>query len=339
MPRKHLFTTVKEIQNHYPFQDTFEFKDLLSTLKLVERLYILPDIDITTWATLLTKIDDAAAAEGVFPIQQWADLADRVGFAVAHLTALEHMDKSNVIYSAAGLLVAKTEGAVPASEQRAHALKFTLLRQSQIGLDQVLEHLEANLAIFTDWATSSQRGDISKLIIRSAAEFSKSYSINDNRWIFRRLMPVQEKIIDNQVKGKLGAEFVEAYIANLHTGTLSADNKLIQKRLNRAIAYTTMAEAAGILQMVFGPNGIAIFDSFHQPEGSRRQADDISRIQLLRDIASDSGREEFRQLQIFLDTNASATRYPEYFNSENYSPPDIDVTEINEDDQQDFHAL
>lgn len=332
MARKHIFESLREMQDHYPFQDTMAFADLKPAMKIAERTFLLEEIDSTTWSQILTEIDSPTG-------DTWTELADRVSYAAAQLTARLHMDKANVMFSSAGLLVANTQNAVPASEARTNALRLQLTRDVQIALDQVIQHLEANTAIFTDWAASDQRKKANDLIIRTATEFNAAHPIDNNRWIFRQMIAIQRQVIDTQIAGTIGKEFLTAYITELNTGILGPDYLEIRDRLHRAIAHLTVAGALPALQMKFGPDGIAIFDSFNQPITARRLDTDGDRMKLLRDMATENGLQELRKLEAYLNANASDTKYKAYFDSDKYINPQVDVTEINEDGQKGFLAI
>lgn len=330
MARKHLFVSLSEMQKFYPFQQSDDFfEDLTPTIKLVELKFLLTDIDPITWRIILTEIDAAAEPGGDYTNESWEELASRVQQAAAYLTALYHMAKANVIFGPTGLLVAKLEQAVPASEARTKELKYQLLKDVQTSLDLVIEYLEANTAVFSDWAASDKRMDLTNAIIRTAKEFDESYTISENRYMFRKLISVQKRVIATQIKAHIGAAFLTSYIAELKSG-LSEEYKEIQPVLNRAIAYLTMAEALPRLQMQLGPEGIAIFDSEYAAMGTRRDSTDINRITFLVDDAQSKGLSEIMDLKYTLDSNASAILYPDYFNSAAYENPDIDNTDLND---------
>lgn len=335
MARDHLFINISEMQSCYPFQDNQDFfEDLLPTLRQVERKYLQSEMDETTWETVLNEIDAAN-----FTNKAWEELAKRLQQAAAYLTALYHMDKANVVFSAGGLLVAKTENMVPASEFRTLQLKKALFRDVQDALDQVIDHLEANTAIFTDWASSDKRASLNGLIIRTAQEFDQSYSISESRYIFRKLLPSQRTVIQTQVKAHIGKDFLEAFITDMTDG-LSEENKAILAQLQRAIAYLTMGHAIPRIQQQFGPEGIALFDSEFQVMAARRQDGDINRIHFLMDDAISKGEAELMDLKYFLDQNASESAYTDYYNSSAYADPSQDHTDLNDyDDEQNHFAL
>lgn len=332
MPRKNLFINYEEIAAYYPFADTLSFDDLLPTLKGVERNYLKTDIDAVTWTAILAELDLASPTN-----DYWAELIDITCQAAAYLVALQHMDKANVIFSAAGLLVAKTDNTVPASEYRTQQLRYQLMKDAQTTLDNLIGFLEDNLAVFTDWATSDERGARAELIVRTAKEFDMVYSINENRWLFRKLMARQQMVIRTQVRGELGNEFIDAFIADLTDGALSTDNQKVVPRLHAAIALLTMSEAIPSLQQQFGPEGIAMFDSEYSRSASRRLDGDISRVQFLKNDAQVKGMQELRALKTYLDENAAADKYPEYFNSDSYTDPAVDDTDLNDYDTPQNH--
>jgi len=329
MARKHLFSDLSEMQDYYPFQDNKSmYQDLKPTLEMVEEKFIRDEIDPITWQTMLSAID---ADE---PDQTWLDLTDKARRAAANLTALHHIAKANVIFSSAGLLVAKTTNTVPASEFRTMQLKWQLHRDVQHHLDQMIKTLEDNTAVFTDWAASTQATKLEELIITTASEFDQYYSLSENHYIFRKLISPQKKVISSYVTGTLGKDFLAEVLPVVH-GDNDSDIEPMLNDLKIAVANLTFAQAVPRLQAQFGPEGIAILDDPFRERTQRRNDNDVERLRFLTDEAMETGVRHLRLIKGYLDEIASPSRLATYFNSENFTDPDIDLTDPNMIDEND----
>ena len=333
MARTNLFTSFAEIAAYYPFADSLDFASLLPTLKQVERKFIKNELDTATWGLLLKRLDEPNPED-----VEYTALSELACAAAASLVALFHLAKANVHYGASGLLVMKTENMVPASDARTINLKLQLFKDVQNALDEMFEYLEANTAVFTDWAASDKRIDYRSLIIPTAKEFEFHYTISESNFIFRKLVSSQRLVIDREVKAALGEEFVQAWINRQISGPSESDLS-IANDLKRAVAYLTMAEAIPRLQMQFGPEGIALFDSQYQTMLSRRLDTDFTRIKFLQNDALAKGKGELMALKCAMDELASADMFSEYFTSSAYTDPETDVTDLNDDPDRNYHAV
>lgn len=325
MSRKHLFISADEIREHYPFADSLQFVDLSPTMKQAELDFFLPYVDADTWTALLTEIDNESATA------PWVELADRALRAAAHLIALRHMDKGNVIYSASGLLVAKTTNTVPASEYRTQQLRRSLTDDAQAMLGQFFAWLEDNTAIFTDWAESVERTEGASLILRSAQEFDEHYPFGENRYLWRMLIPIQRRVIRSEIRAELGPDVVAEIVSWRKNGSPSEYTEIIEE-LGGAIAYISIANALPVIQQRWGAMGIASFDTEDLIQSPRRTGDEASRVNYLRNYALEKGMSDLMSVKHYLDKHASSTKFATYFESDRYTDPGIDIHNPNDPD-------
>jgi hypothetical protein len=319
---KHLFTAeseVEEMQLYFPFDGSFKFYELESDLSLVEEKFFRQDLlGDATFDALLGYIGDGNYPAG----EHWEELRDRCRDIASRLTALYHLPESNVKYTNAGLLVTRSEGAVPASDNRTKDLKLSIVHKCQELMDMLVRFLNRNTAVFADWALSDNRKEYARLIIPDATTFSDIYPIGDNYWIFRKLRPFMVEVEDTYVTESLGAEYLEEIRSELENDNISADNLPVVKLLRKMLAYFTMAEAIPRLGIDISPRGIIMFSNERGSYDESFIPAEESRIKNLVDKALAQAKSQRFRLQSLLDDNASESKYTIYFNSDIYTDPE-----------------
>jgi hypothetical protein len=316
---KHLFSSIDEMQKYFPFDGDFEFWELESDLNLIEEKFFRQDVlgDATFDALLGYIADDDYPVGG-----HWEELRDRCRDVAARLTALYHLPESNVKYTSAGMLVTRSEGAVPASDNRTKDLKLNIVHKSQEILDLLVRFLNRNTAVFADWALSDNRKEYARLIIPDALTFSKIYPIEDNHWIFRKLRPFMAEVEDTYVTESLSADYLDEIRREIEEDTISTDNLPVVKLLQKMVAYFTMAEAIPRLGIDISPRGIIMFSNERGNYDESFLPAEQNRTQLLIDQATAQAKSQRFRLQSLLDDNASSTKYSTYFNSDVYTNPE-----------------
>lgn len=323
---KHLFETIEQIQKHFPFDGNFAFWELESDLSLVEEKYFIEDlIGAETFASVLEEI---GAEE--FSAPEWAELAERLRAPAAKLTALYHLPEANVKYTGSGLLVSRNEKAAPASDFRKKDLELSLKSKSQDLLDHLLRFLERNTAIFTDWAASANRLERS-VILPDAATFSKSFSISDNHWVYRKLQSLILEVEDQHLVELLGEEYLAELRTELRDGSPSEDTAKVLRFIQPFVANTTMAIAFPRLRINISPRGLIFFNNERSSYDDSYLAAPDTAVQQVIDKAHSIAAGFASDITDLLNTNASDTRYTTYRNSDKYQDPDIDVNDFGND--------
>lgn len=316
---EHLFSEVSEMQKYFPFDGGFKFPYLESDLALVEEKFFRQDVlGDETFDLLLGYIGD----DNYPPGGQWEKLRDKCRDIAARLTGLYRLPESNVKYTASGLLVSRTENAVPASDNRTKDLKLSIVHKSQLLLDLLVRYLNRNTSVFVDWAVSENRKEYAGLIIPDAIAFSQNYSIEDNSWIFRKVKPTMVEVEDTYVLESLGPDYLAELRAEIETDSLSPENALVRNLLQKMVANFTMVHAFPRLGIDISPRGIILFSNERgQYDESFLPADKNRVDQIIEKAKAEAAGQRWR-LQRLLDDNASATKYATYFASDVYTNPE-----------------
>ena len=323
MATKHLFKTTEQIQTFYPF-GKIKFHELEPDLDLVEKKYLRNDIlDDTTFESLMDKADAGTTAGA-----EWDELIRLCRNPIAKLTALYHLDEANVDYSSVGLLVARTDKSVPASDNRTKSLRLSLMHKTQDMFGLLVQYLEGNTAVFTDWATSTER---KKTLVKDARTFSRYYPIDENRWIFRKIEPFINEVETTYLEELIGSDYVDELRDELYTDSLTEDNELLLEKLMPVICNYAMLLAIPRLSIDMSPRGIILFSNERGGYDEAFTPAPDNRVQLLMNKADTTANNYACKVTDFLNENASETKYRTYFSGPAYQDPNIDINDFGND--------
>lgn len=327
----HIFSNTTEIAEHYPFLKTITFDRLKPSMKFVERRYSKELMDATTWGTLLDEIDDIPGATAV-----WKELIDRTRDAFAYLIALHYIPHGNVGIGEMGLRVENTEGHAPASKDRKNDLMRGIWEQAVDHLDMVIEQLNANLNTFTHYASSDQYTENTKSLINDSKTFNDFYPIGTNRWVWRMLRPWRTKAEQSKIIGTLGATFHTELITQAKADSLSPENQIIYKKAQQALAYATIDLSAINLSLRIEEGAVSVYNNASQVANDLRTTADMERTDRARKYCASEARRLLVEIENTLRSEASATKYATFFNSDSYVAP-ADTTDLNDITDKDYN--
>lgn len=112
-----------------------------------------------------------------------------------------------------------------------------LLRSAHSAMDALLEVLEDNADLFTDWKTNYYT-EYKQLIVNSTKAFQKGYNIHNSRQTFLALQPSLSVSEDRLLQTTFCAEL----IARLKESNLTDQEKHLKHLLSNAIVMATVAK-------------------------------------------------------------------------------------------------
>lgn len=315
------------MQEFFPFAGTFEFWELKSDLELVQEKYLARDVlGSVTFNQLLQKIEDSSHTG-----TPWEELVRLTRAAAAQLTALYHLPESNISYTPSGLLVSRTEKAVPASEARTRNLELSLRHKSQDLLDWIIRYLQANTAIFTDWLAAENKRPRSAFL-PTAFEFNQYYDISENTWVYRKLQDVIIEVENLHLAKFIGTGYLNELRTELKTGP-SEETAEILEYMRKFIANTTMSLAFYRLGINISPRGLILFSNERGESDLNFTPADQNRINQSVELLTSAAVNYKFEIVNHLNENASDTKYTTFFNSSLYEDPNI--PEIDDNDPTD----
>lgn len=252
-----LFKTTNELKEHYPARVTFDFDDLLPTIKSVEEEYILEQV---LGEAQYTELQSAYDAETLSAAQ--TALLEKLRPAIANLAVYHFTGFGNVEFSTGGLVTGQSEHKRPASEWRTRDLERAALRMGFKALDTVLGWLQARAADYPTWNDSEQAAKYRAGFIRSAAQFQDVVFIGNSGYLFLRMLPTLRRIEEGAILDTLcNATYRDSLLTKMAAGTLNAGETAVVKLVRNALAHLTMAESVVELSLGADDRGIWTWNS------------------------------------------------------------------------------
>lgn len=251
-----------------------------------------------------------------------SELLRLVQCAAANLAMVHYLPLAQVQISDAGisLLVAKT-----AFQWQVNDLKGMLMATGYNALEEVLRYLEEHreASELAAWATSPAAAASRRHFLATATQFSEHYGIADSRLTYLALLPTIRKMEAFQLEPVLGTGYYQQLKAELLTGTLSDDSRLVlEEYLRPALAHLVAAKAVPEVGLTF--NGASLQLNIYRFDDSNNKEADAGIDALLVnkiDQAWKDGQVYLTRLRTFLNAAASADRFATYFASPTYTDP------------------
>lgn len=231
-------------------------------------------------------------------------------------------DEMAISVSAAGIQVVTTETHKPAAQYQVQNLKESWMRRAHVAMDVLLSYLEENKTTFTSY--DSHYNDY---FLRSAAEFQEHQDIRSSRRVYIQLLPIIKSIEKKYIRPTLSeAYFNELKEALQGSTALSEDDQAIVDLIGPALAHLAMARALqeisiDILDWGIFATAVSTFDNVVV-----KQSANADKIAMMVKACQQDGEAELKELQEYLDTNATAEKYATYYaSSRRYDPDTEDV--------------
>lgn len=270
---------------------------------------------------LLKALDDEAngSASGV---SKYDELLTRMRISTALYGLYLGIDEMAVSISASGIQEISNETRKPAPLYKVKNLKESLIARANRQLDLALEYIEEHLSDFPEYDALDD-----DLFIHNAKEFQEHVDIRGSRRVFIAMKGVMKNIEKRYIRPTLSDAFYSEMKTALQSSSssgMSADDQAVIDLIRPAIAHLTIARALKEISIDMLDWGV--FDTagntFDNIQG--KQEANATRIGMMIDANQLDGEADLKELQIFLDKNASATKYSTYFNSDVYADPAAD---------------
>jgi hypothetical protein len=166
-------------------------------------------------------------------------------------------DQGAVQFSDLGIHVAKDSNKLPASDKKIIALKKQNIGSGYAALETAVSFLEDNINDFPIYKESAEHARNRALLINTATEFQGSgVNINQDARLYATLRSYQETIEATYIEPVLGYDIKEALHLAILNNSLSAEQQQLLKRVRKAVAAYTMAEAIPFMVLSMDASGI-----------------------------------------------------------------------------------
>lgn len=161
---------------------------------------------------------------------------------LAWFAMMKGLDNLNVVITNNGLAVVQNPNLAPASKQRRDDLMQNISDNAWDNMEALLEFLEENITDYTEWESSEAYTYQYQYLISSARKFNELYPINRSRLTFINWRHIMADVELLQMEPVVSKDLMDELKAEIKADTVSANNLLIIEKLQKALAYLTVAE-------------------------------------------------------------------------------------------------
>lgn len=321
---KNLFKNSNEIfrKSIGSVSDVFQIQKMEASIASVERK-LRDIISAEEYNKLIVSI------YGAGPSREQLELITILRAAVGRLALVEFIPESNVSIGSGGLLVQRTKNASPASQYRTEKLLRTHRNKAHDLLDDAIEYLEKNTALFINYAESDERQKRRNGVIITPAQFRDVFGHRISHLVFATILPTIRMHEKNWLAQNVSRAFYEQLIIQSQRQTEGndlADNyPEILRMAQEAVAHHAMSEAIPNLHVRIDEDGVTLSDNtYNSHVGRSRRSVQPDALSYLVRNASENAEARMAALVGELNDKASETLYPEYFHSDCYFDPEED---------------
>jgi len=300
-------TTTDELKEHLgAIQMHLDEKTILPFVEQAELQYIIPAVGPELYNNLLPKTGLNA--------KQTA-LRRHLQRAISYYALLEALPFMTVFIGDSGTGETAASSTSPVRQWTYQKLEDAAAQKADTFLDLALKFLEINAADFTVWKNSLSFLVSRELFISSTDQLNKIIPIGGSRRAFLLLRNYIERAELLYIRAWTGPALFDELKAAQLADSLSADQKTLLQKINRALGNYALFEALPEIAVTITGQGIRILSDH---DGIRdRMAAKASDITVLRSSVEGAAKKFSTDFKQYLDENAKE-KFPTYFNSKTY---------------------
>lgn len=306
-----------DIAKFLPLNSGFVFNNVKPYLQHAEKEHLIPVLG----KPLYDLLDEAFNSEVPLTEGRLFDLLPYAQAVVVNFGIHEFIPVGNIQISDKGIKIHTEDSLKPAPLWAKEELQETLANAAFSDLEALRLFLDENQETYEEWATSSAYERSKDSFINYASEFSDIYNIANSNRTFVRLKSIIKNVEEEIIQNALGAEYYEELREKILDEDLNPDDKLILRRIKKAVVFYTIAEATKLLPVQITEYGFSI--KSYSGALINKNAMPASDEQLSRLVETTQAKalEHIESLRNFLNTTASSIKYSTYFSSSTYSAP------------------
>lgn len=245
-----ILETTADLKKHLSIAQSFQFEDFQPYINKALNAFVRKYV-----GNLHVVLQDTFEAD-----TPYADIKnearEHLQNAIANFGYFIYLPFSSVMMDSSGISVVNTEQRKTAEWWQLKDIRRELLRSGHEAMDLLLEVLEQNPIVFSDW--TAKFGTVNKeLIVHNTDTFNKYYHIFGSRQTFLALQPSLRQVEDQYLHTMLCAELIE----DLKT-EVEGNLKAVKIAMQKAIVAFTVAKVASVGLFILDENGLRIsFDS------------------------------------------------------------------------------
>jgi hypothetical protein len=246
-----LIDTIAEAKQHNSaLAANMQMTSVQSFLDEAINRHIIPAIGYSQYEELL-------AAKAAAPTDKQKRVINLLQKSLTGFMVYYWADQGAVKFSDQGIHVSKSESNLPASDKKIMALKKQNVFSGYNNLELAVSFLEENLNNFPLYKDSNEHQNNRALLINTSSEFQTSgINIGNDARLYATLRIYQSDIESTYIEPLLGTTIKDALHTAILNGSLGDTYKALLKRVQKAIAFYTIAEAIPYMAITLDPSGI-----------------------------------------------------------------------------------
>ena len=310
-----------------PLSYAFDVEEMTPHFDTIAERYLIPECGRPLWDEITLAQEDGQMTS----LQKETLRALQRPF--ANLCALAHLPFLDAKIGNGGITVTSQGDQVPASQYRVKAIKNQLWNSGYQALDSLIAFLIANESALATYDGSVFAENTRSRILNKTEEATTYVPNINNRWLFRRMVP----IIDRISAGRVKAVLTPALYADIIRSISEQDDPNIYTPtvlplLKNALTHLAWAEAITELGIQVDENGVTTFtlaSGSYEMNGRKQIEGTVENKQVAHHL-----RIGETQLQNTLDSIiADAGSYPAYVQPESYTADHMPRIEAQTDDK------
>lgn len=314
-----LFKTITELASFVQVSSASAASPLPQQ-RSAEREYIIPVLGQKLFDQLQTQVTSG-------PIT-YAPLLEKVRAALAPLIYFKNLPLMHTIITETGLRTVTNDKIQGAYRYQYEDVKNHLENEGMANMEVLLKYLQDGATSNTGgtaqpwyaaWQESDAYKQLNKNIISSGTDFRKYYFLYQPHRTFFALQPVLTEAEDLYIAQAVGSSFYNKLKKGDYTGD---DTDAVKESIKKAVANLTISKAITKLSVKVRPEGFTVMLSSAENDKAGETSATIAQLELLRNETYRDGNKYLNDAKAILNSKASATVFPEYFNSDKYVSPD-----------------
>jgi len=302
-----LVKNVDQIREAIAVNATSQFETYQPYIAAVERQIIMPVLGVALFNVLDALTDLTATAKQ-------KELLTLVRYAQINLAMWKGFDMLNVTFDDSGFQRNSEKKAIYRSQEE--ALRNGFKNEGYNGIDAFIEYLQANIADFEAFKTSTFYIDAKGRFFPTTSVFNEIYNIGNSALVFVQISRFFNQVIDFQIKPLLGEILYDKVIAEMKKETAQdADLMALVPYIRKPLAFLSVGIGIDELGMQMTERGMFWETQFPTMQSHIQTALlSVDQTKMLHDKAMMNGNRYKEVLLDYLKTNAA--KYPDFTQTE-----------------------
>jgi hypothetical protein len=295
---------------------------LFVDINFINNVSSLPDFGLAAERFLIPIIGqdlyDALADDMEDPSDP--DLLYKCRAVIAPLAYLIKLPTIQTQLTDSGLRTISTENMQAAHRWEYNEVKENLADKGAWAIEALLKFLYANKGDYSEWTDSEEYAELSDLIFLSGSDFTRYFTLHHPHRVFWSLRTLIKEVEDFYIISAIGKDFFKTL---KETEAPEDEVKDAIILIKKAVAQYTIVKAIEKFSVKVSDRGFTIkaLGAYSEGTGYDDQVAPDPQLDLLYKSCERTGDAYLVQLKEFLNKNASAELFEEYYDSDKYTAP------------------